>query len=48
MAEAQLESDWFRERVERVPDKLRIKEALLAGSIIAGAQLIERENVVVK
>lgn len=44
----ELPAEWFREKVDLIPDKARVKEALLAGAIVPGAELIQSENLVVK
>ena len=46
--EATLDAGFASERVEIVPDKQRIKDAINAGQDVPGARLIEKENLVIR
>ena len=41
-------ADYMREKVVREPDKMALKDALKNGAEIAGAYLVEKENVSIK
>ena len=41
-------ADLYWQRIKQEPDKEKIKEALMAGQKIPGAQLVERKNIIIK
>lgn len=46
--ESKLPEAWWREKVERAPDKVKIRDALKSGCMVDGAELVTRWNLQVK
>lgn len=46
--ETQIPHGYMVEKIERKPDKANIKKALASGEIIAGAELVEKQNIQIK
>ncbi|MDE5945955.1 MAG: siphovirus Gp157 family protein [Oscillospiraceae bacterium] len=43
-----LPKKWCTEKITYIPDKMKIKKAILAGEKIEGAELVEKQNIQIK